>query len=111
MATQTESALLWAKGVYTASAAGSQATTISLGSGQVGHPALMKVFGTTSGTASVEYANSQKVYAACNPNAPAGEAKIPKSAFESATNSITVNIDADAAGTITVLIGFVPVKN
>ena len=109
MATQTqESALLWEKGSYTFSAAGSQLVTVSLGSGQVGHPAVMKVFGTVSGTASIEYANSQKVYGDCNPNAQPSETKIPKQAFLSSTNSVSVTLDGDGAGTINVLIGFLP---
>lgn len=87
-------------------AAGSQSVTVSLPAGQVGRPVKLKAGGAVNALVTITYGNNSQISAIVNPNAPPDVVDIPASGFPAPTNSITLTVNASAAGYVTLSVGF-----
>lgn len=87
-------------------AAGSQTTTVSLPAGQTGRPVRLKVAGAVSALVTLTFGNNSQVAAIVNPNGPADEVAIPASGFPNPTNSVSLTVNAAAAGYVYISVGF-----
>ena len=95
----------WASDLLDA-AAGVQTVTVSLPGGQTGLPRKLRAGGAVAATVSIQFGNNAAVVVLVNPNAEPDTIDIPASAFPNPTNSVTLTVNASAAGYVSLAVGF-----
>lgn len=86
-------------------ASGSQSVTVTLPGGASGVPKVLKVAGAVAASVTMSYGNNQQIVAIVNPNGPMDQVNIPPQA-SGVTQSVTLTVNASAAGYIYIAVGF-----
>lgn len=88
-------------------AAGPIAVNPALPSGSTGMPVYIELSGTVAGYAVINIGTVGQIVVVNNPSGGPTRKAIPAGSFKGPTNSVPVNLTFPAAGTLTVVIGFV----
>ena len=96
----------WAVADNVFSAAGEVTVSPTLPGGGTGRPVKIRASGNVSGWATLNIGAESQIVILINPNAPYTEEAIPASAFPGVVGSVPVELNASAAGTLVVSVGF-----